>query len=83
MKAITQEWLDRALDDLNSIEQLLKTEHLTNVVAFHAQQAVESRYPDDIGMLPYGKPTIEDAKCFYNFARDAYQQIKARLEITS
>ena len=131
MKPITKEWLDRASDDLDAIEQLLKKEHLTNVVAFHAQQAVEktlkavieeleigfvkthnlvqlsglvkshydiiqdlemlerldavyteSRYPDDIGMLPYGKPTIEDAKCFYDFAREVYQQIKIRLDIT-
>lgn len=38
MKPITKEWLDRALDDLNAIEELLKREHLTNVAA---QQAVE------------------------------------------
>lgn len=41
MKPITKEWLGRASDDLDAIEQLLKKEHLTNVVAFHAQQAVE------------------------------------------
>ncbi len=41
MKLITKEWLDRALDDLEAIEELLKREHLTNVAAFHAQQAVE------------------------------------------
>ena len=41
MKPITQAWLDRALDDLDAIEQLLEKEHLTNVVSFHAQQAVE------------------------------------------
>jgi len=41
MKQITKAWLDRAKDDLDAIEQLLQKEHLTNVVSFHAQQAVE------------------------------------------
>ncbi len=42
MKLITQEWLDRAADDLETIRQLLHHEtRLTNVVSFHAQQAVE------------------------------------------
>jgi HEPN domain-containing protein len=132
MKQITKAWLDRALDDLDSIEQLLKKEHLTNVVAFHAQQAVEkslkavieeleigfvrthnllrlhelvkphydvtqdtdmlerldavyteSRYPNEMGLLPYGKPTIEDARLFYDFAREVYEQIKVELEAIS
>lgn len=121
MKLITKEWLDRAKDDLDAIEELLKRKHLTNIVAFHAQQAVEktlkavieelgiglrkthnllrldeliksrypiihdlemlerldsvyteSRYPDDVGLLPYGKPTQEDAAAFYQFAQEIY-----------
>ena len=39
MKAITREWLDRASDDLAAARLLLSQEDLTNVVAFHAQQA--------------------------------------------
>ena len=41
MKAITSEWLARALDDLLAAEILLTLSELTNMVAFHAQQAVE------------------------------------------
>ena len=41
MKAITREWLARAEDDLAAARLLLAQEDLTNVVAFHAQQAVE------------------------------------------
>ena len=41
MKAITREWLDRAGDDLSAAELLLTRPELTNMVAFHAQQAVE------------------------------------------
>jgi HEPN domain-containing protein len=128
MKRITQEWLDRAQDDLDAIEELLTREHLTNIVAFHAQQAVEktlkavieeleiglrkthnllrldelirphytliqdmemlerldtvyteSRYPDDMGLLPYGKPTIEDAKEFYRFAQAVHASVSDML----
>lgn len=130
MKQITKAWLDSAKDDLDAIEQLLEKEHLTNVVSFHAQQAVEkslkavieeleigfvkihnlaqlyemvkphfdvirdidmldrldavyteSRYPSDLGLLPYGKPSIEDATSFYDFAKQIYKQIKTRLEV--
>jgi HEPN domain-containing protein len=132
MKPITQAWLDRALDDLDASKQLLKKEHLTNVVSFHAQQAVEkslkavieeleigfvkthnlprlyelvkphadiikdidmlerldavyteSRYPNEMGLLPYGKPTIQDANSLYDFAKDVYKQIKTKLEAIS
>ncbi|CAN2042406.1 hypothetical protein GMMP15_70004 [Candidatus Magnetomoraceae bacterium gMMP-15] len=29
---------------------------------------IDARYPVDLGLLSYGKPTIEDAKQFYEFA---------------
>ena len=41
MKEITLEWLARAEDDLLAAEILLAQPELTNMVAFHAQQAVE------------------------------------------
>jgi HEPN domain-containing protein len=41
MNTITKEWLDRAKDDLDTIEKILDEDHLTNVSAFHAQQVVE------------------------------------------
>lgn len=128
MKPITKAWLDRALDDLDAIEQLLEIEHLTNIVAFHAQQAVEkslkavieeveisfvkihslvrlyalvqpyyeltqdmdileqldavyteSRYPSEMGLLPYSKPTVAESKKFYQFARQFYEQVIVNL----
>ena len=129
MKAITREWLARAEDDLAAARLLLAQEDLTNVVAFHAQQAVEktlkaaieelrlalvrthsltrlyelirlhypviddmdmldrleavyvaTRYPGEMGLLPYGKPTVEEATNFYGFAQNVYRQIRAALE---
>lgn len=36
---------------------------------------IDSRYPGDMGLLPYGKPTIEDAKEFYDFAIKVFNTI--------
>jgi len=44
MKQITREWLRAVQDDLAAAKLLLADEHLTNVVSFHAQQAVEKSF---------------------------------------
>ncbi len=131
MKTLTNEWLKAAHDDVEVIEQLFRQEHLTNVTAFHAQQAVEkclkalleeygvgfpkthdllrlekllppdaairlhineailrrlnllyidSRYPGEFGLLPNGKPTLADAREFYQFAQDIYTTICDRVK---
>ena len=123
MKLITKEWLDKAGEDLDVALEIISKEHLTNMVAFHAQQAVEkifkgiieefeigflkihnlerlfgllkdkisievdlniikrldevyisTRYPIDLGLLPSGKPTIQDAKELYDFADALYRK---------
>ena len=43
---------------------------------------IDSRYPGDMGLLPYGKPTKQDAKKFYNFALEVFKKISAKLDIT-
>lgn len=117
MKQSTREWLNAAEDDLITIENLLDNPILTNVIAFHAQQAIEkslkaiteengvvfikthnlqslflkieeiipfdvneriiseldrlyldSRYPGDLGLMPYGKPTLEEAEIYFQEA---------------
>lgn len=125
MKTLTQEWLRAARDDIFTIEELIDNEHLTNIMAFHAEQAVEkclkaileedsvefprihdlsrlyklvqksrnfsieqqdilqklntlyidSRYPGEFGLLPDGKPTMDEAKKFYQFAQDIHASI--------
>jgi HEPN domain-containing protein len=123
MKAFTKEWLKASIDDLMIIEQIITIEHLTHMVAFHAQQAIEktlkalieeyeidipkihklvkltkilehkikieeiellqkldelyidSRYPGNMGLLPYGKPTLEDSKEFYGFAINVFDKV--------
>jgi HEPN domain-containing protein len=41
MKQLTREWLNSAVDDLLTIERILDNPNLTNIVAFHSQQAIE------------------------------------------
>ncbi len=129
MKDITNEWLKAAKDDLDTIEELIDEDHLTNIVAFHAQQCVEksikammeeyeipfskihsletliekltnkidfdiendivlkldklyldARYPGDTGLLPDGKPSLEEAKSFLDFAKTFYSNIRKQLK---
>ncbi len=42
---------------------------------------IESRYPGDMGLLPYGKPTLEDAKKFYEFANDIFNKVCKILDV--
>ena len=128
MKQITTEWLKSAKDDLMVMEEIVTKEHLTNIVAFHAQQAIEksfkavleekeknipkvhdllnlynrvkdeidleldeeyirklnelyidSRYPSEMGLLPNGKPSVVDAKAFYDFAQFVFNTVNMRL----
>jgi HEPN domain-containing protein len=37
---------------------------------------IESRYPGDMGLLPYGQPTVQDAKEFYQIANDFFDEGK-------
>lgn len=122
MKETTKDWLLSARDDLKTIELLIIQPELTNIVAFHAQQAIEkslkavieeldiqfvkthnlktllsiitidinfnqnmiteldqlyidSRYPGDMGLMPQGKPTLEDATNYYKEAEFIHNEI--------
>ena len=129
MKLISKEWLNKAKEDLDVALEIISKEHLTNMVAFHSQQAVEktlkgvieefeigfekthnlerllgivrkqinidvdldmvkrldevyisTRYPSDLGLLPSGKPSIQDAKELFDFADALYHNVKKILE---
>ena len=41
MKKQVEEWLNAANDDLKVIEKIIDDETLTNMIAFHSQQAIE------------------------------------------
>ena len=125
MKTITREWLNAANDDLIAMEVMSGREDITNMVAFHAQQAIEksfkavveefnlgnikthqleslyskilpllsgfnetilaeldtvyieARYPGDLGLMPNGKPSIEEVTIYYQEAL----KIKEKVEV--
>ncbi len=128
MKPITQEWLNRARDDLDVVEEIIDIAHLTNIAAFHCQQAIEksfkaileehdevvprvhnlvrlynlvkeklnftadelalkeisdiyteARYPRELGLFPYGKPTVEDTARFYETAKTVCDKVSGLL----
>jgi len=41
MKEVAKEWLDKAYDDILTIGEIIDNPRLTNIAAFHAQQAIE------------------------------------------
>lgn len=127
MKTITRVWLNAANDDLIAMEVMHGREEITNMVAFHAQQAIEksfkavveefnlgnlkthhleslyskivpvisgfnetilaeldtvyieARYPGDLGLMPHGKPSIEEADIYHQEALRIKEQIEAFL----
>jgi len=41
---------------------------------------IEARYPGDMGLLPDGKPSLEDIMKFYNYAQRVLNRINAIVE---
>ena len=44
MKSITSDWMAAVRDDLELIQEIIHNETLTNLVAFHSQQAIEKSF---------------------------------------
>jgi HEPN domain-containing protein len=42
---------------------------------------IDSRYPSEFGLLPYGKPTLTDAREFYEFALSIFDRVCKILDI--
>lgn len=36
---------------------------------------IDARYPGDLGLLPNGKPSLEDASEFYEFAKMVHEKV--------
>lgn len=41
MKKQAKDWLDAANDDLRVVEKIIDDDSLTNMIAYHSQQAIE------------------------------------------
>jgi HEPN domain-containing protein len=128
MKQLTKYWLNAANDDIKTIESIIGDPILTNIVAFHSQQAIEktlkaiveefglsflkthnlqalllriekqipfsvnelilseldrlyidSRYPTDLGLMPHGKPSMDEADRYFQEALNIKSQAEAFL----
>lgn len=44
---------------------------------------IEARYPGDMGLLPTGKPTVDETIELYSFANDIFQRLQASLQDTT
>ena len=42
---------------------------------------IDSRYPGDMGLMPYGKPTLKDAEEFNSLAKEVFEKACNCLEI--
>jgi HEPN domain-containing protein len=43
---------------------------------------IEARYPGDMGLLPTGKPTTDEATNLFGFANDIFQRLQTSLQGT-
>jgi HEPN domain-containing protein len=128
MKKLVDDWIMLAEKDVKTASIIINEEHLTNIVAFHCQQAIEKyfkayilehgepllkihdlpklygiikgikdfkidedllsiinetyiedRYPGELGLLPDGMPSKEQAHDFLKFTKDIEEKIKTEL----
>jgi len=65
MKTITREWLNAAHDDLIAMEVMHGREEITNMIAFHAQQAIEKSFKAVIEEFNLGKIKTHQLESLY------------------
>lgn len=44
---------------------------------------IDARYPGDLRLLPSGRPTLEDARRFYQFALEVYRKARAIVQAST
>lgn len=59
---------------------LSSCEHAEDYLHLLDELYIDSRYPGDFGLLPNGKPSLEDAQEFYQFAKSVYAIIEKILK---
>jgi len=69
MKQLSKDWLDAAYQDILTIEEIIDNKLLTNIVAFHAQQAIEKSFKAVIEEKDITLPKIHDVIRLYNYIK--------------
>jgi HEPN domain-containing protein len=67
------------LKTLFSIADINLSQEDNEIVQLLDSLYIEARYPGELGLLPNGKPSIEDAQRFSDFAKERYHEIEAGL----
>jgi len=60
---------------LNLTKEYIHLEVDVNLIIKIDTLYIESRYPGDMGLLPYGKPTSRDAQEFYSVAQYIFEKV--------
>ena len=61
-------------------EQKMKLDLDLDIIKRLDEVYISTRYPGDLGLLPSGKPSIQDAKELYDFADTLYHDVRTALE---
>ena len=81
MKAITQQWLDLARSDLRSCENNKDDDFVTNVVAFHSQQAVEKAFKALLEDKGIPVPRVHNLIRLHSFSEKFYEIFGFKISI--
>ena len=63
------------------VRQEMNLQLETDILTDFDDLYIEARYPGNLGLLPQGKPTVEDAKEFHQFAQYIYAAVSDFLDI--
>ena len=63
------------------VKQKLPEEIDTDLLTDLDDLYIDSRYPGEFGLLPHGKPTLDEAREFYKFALDIFECVSDALDI--
>jgi HEPN domain-containing protein len=53
-----------------------------NIIEVLDELYIESRYPGDLGLLPEGKPSLDNAESFYDTAQYIFEEVCNLLEVS-
>ncbi len=84
-KAVIEEF-DLGVKKTHSLETLfhkvkekIKLGINTDILILLDQLYIDARYPGEMGLLPEGKPNLDEARIFYEFAQEIYLTVTRQL----
>jgi HEPN domain-containing protein len=62
----------------NKVKEKIEIEINHELLILLDQLYIDARYPGELGLLPDGKPSIQEASAFYNFAKELFEAAKTQ-----